>query len=143
MTINFPAARASDGQAVLSPGADPRANRETESSSTVARRRSALSPEGRRLRKLTDGELADEVGIFEARIDALKGEAIRREIRRAEGGDFRITLTPPGTSQRTDKPLLLHVMGITEAEYTARFCHPVQTGWRLTCTAHRKFEKAV
>ena len=99
MTINFPAARASDGQAVLSPGADPRANRETESSSTVARRRSALSPEGRRLRKLTDGELADEVATFEARIDALKAEAIRREIRRAEGGDFRITLTPPATSQ--------------------------------------------
>ena len=32
------------------------------------------------------------------------------------------------------------VMGITEAEYTARFCHPVQTGWRLTRTARRKFE---
>ena len=90
----------------------------------------------------TDGELADEVGTLEARIDALKAEAIRREIRRAEGEDFRITLTPPGTSQRTDKPLLLQVMGITEAEYTARFCHPVQTGWRLTCTARRKFETA-
>ena len=51
-------------------------------------------------------------------------------------------MTPPGTSQRTDKPLLLQVMGITEAEYTARFCHPVQTGWRLTCTARRKFETA-
>src|SRR5438309_4875657 len=60
---------------------ESRANRETESSSTVARRRSALSPEGRRLRKLTDGELADEVATFEARIDALKAEAIRREIR--------------------------------------------------------------
>ena len=140
MTIKLPPGCASDGEAVLSPGADPRANRETEPSSTTARRRSALSPEGRRLRKLTDGELADEVGTLEARIDALKAEAIRREIRRAEGADFRITLTPPGTSQRTDKPLLLQVMGITEAEYTARFCHPVQTGWRLTCTARRKFE---
>jgi hypothetical protein len=66
-------------------------------------------------------------------IDALKAEAIRCEIRRAEGEDFRITLTPPGISQRTDKPLLLWVLGIAEAEYTARFCHPVQTGWRLTC----------
>jgi hypothetical protein len=27
------------------------------------------------------GELADEVGTFEVRIDALKAEAIRREIR--------------------------------------------------------------
>jgi hypothetical protein len=43
---------------------------------------------------------------------------------------------------RTDKPLLLQVLGITEAEYTARFCHPVQTGWRLTCTPRRKFEVA-
>ena len=84
MTIELPPDRASDGQAVLSPGADPRANRGTEPSSTIARRRSALSLEGRRLRKLTDGELADEVGTFEARIDALKAEAIRREIRRAE-----------------------------------------------------------
>jgi hypothetical protein len=96
MTIKLPPVRASDGQAVLSPAADPRANRETEPSSTISRRRSGLSLEGRRLRKLTDGELADEVGTLEARIDALKAEAIRREIRRAEGEDFRITLTPPG-----------------------------------------------
>jgi hypothetical protein len=142
MMIELTPGRARDGQAVLRPGADPRANREPEPSSTVARRRSALSLEGRRLRKLTDGELADQIGTFEARIDALKAEAIRREIRRAEGADFRITLTPPGTSQRTDKPLLLQVMGITEAEDNARFCHPVQTGWRLTCTACRKFAAA-
>jgi hypothetical protein len=87
------------------------------------------------MRKLTAGELDDEVGALEVRIDALKAEAIRREIRRAEGEDFKITLTPPGTSQRTDNPLLLRVLGITEDEYTARFCHPVQTGWRLTCSS--------
>jgi hypothetical protein len=45
---------------------------------------------------------------------------------------------PPGTSQRTDKPLLLKVLGITAAEYTARFTYPVHTGWRLTCTSLRK-----
>ena len=84
MTIKLPPGCASDGEAVLSPGADPRANRETEPSSTTARRRSALSLEGRRLRKLTGGELADEVGTLEARIDALKAEAIRREIGRRE-----------------------------------------------------------
>jgi hypothetical protein len=39
-------------------------------------------------------------------------------------------LTPPGTAQRTDKPLLLRCSGSP-----ARFCHPVHTGWRLTCTA--------
>jgi hypothetical protein len=60
---------------------------------------------------------ADEVGTLEARIDTLKAEAIRREIRRAEGEDFRITLTPPGISQRTDKPLLLRVLGASRATH--------------------------
>jgi hypothetical protein len=59
------------------------------------------------LRKLSPGDLADEIGVLEARIDALKGEAIRRELHRAEGQAFKITLTPPGTSQRTDKAVLL------------------------------------
>jgi hypothetical protein len=68
----------------------------------------------------------------------LRDQALARG--RAEGEDFRITLTPPGTSQRTDKPLLLQVLGISEAEYTARFCHPVQSGWRLTCTRPPRIE---
>jgi hypothetical protein len=101
-----------------------------------------MDPEAKRLRKLTDGALADEVGALKASIAALEEEAIRRGFRRAVGEHFKITLTPPGTSQRTDKPLLLRVLGITENEYTARFCHPVQTGWRLTCNAIRKFATA-
>jgi hypothetical protein len=101
-----------------------------------------LDPETKRLRKLTDGALADEVGTLKASIAALEEEAIRRGLRRAEGEDFKITLTPPGTSQRTDKPLLLRVLGITEDEYTARFCHLVKIGWRLTCSAIRKFATA-
>jgi hypothetical protein len=32
------------------------------------------------------------------------------------------------------------VLGITATEYATRFCNTVQTGWRLTCTALRKFE---
>jgi hypothetical protein len=36
---------------------------------------------------------------------------------------------------------LLKVLGITAAEYTARFC-PVHTGWRLTCTAISKLATA-
>ena len=99
-------------------------------------------PEAKRLRKLSPGDLADEIGVLEARIDALKAEAIRRELHRAEGQAFKITLTPPGTSQRTDKPLLLKVLGITAAEYASRFTYPVQTGWRLTCTALRKVAAA-
>jgi hypothetical protein len=97
-----------------------------------------LDPEAKRLRKVSAGELADEIGALEARVEALKAEAIRRDLRRAEGDAYRIVLTPPGTSQRTDKPLLLKVLGITAAEYTARFCNPVHTGWRMTCTALRK-----
>jgi hypothetical protein len=103
---------------------------------------SKLDPEIKRLHKLSDGALADEVGTLKARITALEEEAIRRGLRRAEGADFKITLTPPSTSMRTDKPLLLKVLGITEDEYTARFCRPVQNGWRMTCTALRKFATA-
>jgi hypothetical protein len=59
-----------------------------------------LDAEAKPLLKLTDGALADEVGGLEARIAALKSEAIRRNLHRAEGEALRITLTPPGTSQR-------------------------------------------
>src|SRR5271169_345997 len=74
-----------------------------------------LDPEAKRLRNISLGELADAIGAIEARLDVLKAEAIRRELHRAEGEAYRIVLTPPGTSQRTDKPLLLKVFGITAA----------------------------
>jgi hypothetical protein len=45
---------------------------------------------------------AADPAVLEARIAAPKLEAIRRDLRRAEGEDFRITLTPPGISQRID-----------------------------------------
>jgi hypothetical protein len=105
-------------------------------------KRPALDPETARLRKLAAGALADEIGGLEARIDALKAEAIRRDLRRAQGADFRIALSPPGISQRTDKRELLRVMGITADEFAARFCNEVPTGWRLTCTPLRKTETA-
>jgi hypothetical protein len=35
---------------------------------------------------------------------------------------------------------LLEVLGISAAEYAARFCYPVPTGWRLTCTRLRRSE---
>jgi hypothetical protein len=44
-----------------------------------------LDLETKRLRKLSDGELADEVGTLEARHDALKAEAIRRELKPPAG----------------------------------------------------------
>jgi hypothetical protein len=101
-----------------------------------------LDPEAKRLRNISPGDLADAIGALEARVEVLKAEAIRRDLRRVEGEAYRIVLTPPGTGQRADKALLLRVLGITAAEYTARFCHPVHTGWRLTCTALRKFATA-
>jgi hypothetical protein len=51
----------------------------------------------------------------------------------------RSTLTPPGTQQRTDKPLLLQVLGITAAEYTARFCYSVQTASLLEAVTAAAF----
>ena len=58
----------------------------------------------------------------------------RRDLHRTEGTLFRITLTPPGTQQRTDKPLLLRALGISADEFATRFCRTVNTSWRLTCT---------
>jgi hypothetical protein len=44
----------------------------------------ALDPEIKRLRKLTDGGLADEAGSLKARLEVIKDEAIRRGLKRAE-----------------------------------------------------------
>ena len=101
-----------------------------------------LDPEVKRLRALSPAALADEIGAHQAAIEALKTEAIRRDLRRFEGAAFRIVLSPPSTSQRTDKAKLLEVLGITAAEFTSRFTHTVRTGWRLTCTALRKHDLA-
>ena len=60
----------------------------------------------------------------------------------AEGEAWRITLTPPGVSQRSDKKLVLKALGIDDDEFTKRFCRPVHTGWRMTCNALRKIAVA-
>ena len=96
-----------------------------------------LDPQTKRLRALSPAALADEIGDHQTAIAALKAEAIRRELHRIEGASYRIVLTPPGTSQRTDKKKLLAVLGITAAQFTSRFTNTVQTGWRLTCTPLR------
>ena len=66
----------------------------------------------------------------------------RRDLHRTEGTLFRITLTPPGTQQRTDKPLLLRALGISADEFATRFCCTVHTSWRLTCTPLRELAAA-
>jgi hypothetical protein len=100
-----------------------------------------LDPEAKRLRALSPAALADAIGDHQTAIEALKAEAIRRGHLRVEGTAYRIVLSPPGTSQRTDKTKLLEVLGITAAEFTSRFTHTVQTGWRLTCTPLKKLQQ--
>jgi hypothetical protein len=102
-----------------------------------------ISPEAARRRKLSNGQLADEIGALQHEIEELKTEAIRRELSRAEGLDYRIVLSPPGEQQRTDKSKLLEVMGISASEFAARFCYPIHTGWRLTCTRLRRAAAAL
>ena len=101
-----------------------------------------LDPETRRLRKLSPGALADEALALKTRIEAIKDEAIRRGLKTAEGESGRITLSPPGSQDRTERALLLEVLGITEAEFAARFCRTVQTDWRLTIKPRRQFRQA-
>ena len=101
-----------------------------------------LDPEVKRLRKLAPGELADEAFVLKARIDAIKDEAIRRGLKTAEGQAGRITLSPPGTQERSDRALLLQVLGIAESEFISRFCRQVKTDWRLTINPRRVFRAA-
>ncbi len=97
----------------------------------------ALDPEVKRLRKLSPAELADEAGAAKAKTEAIKDEAIRRGLRRAEGEVWKLALSPPGESNRTDKARLLQVLGISEAEFVSRFTSVTHTDWRMTCTAKK------
>lgn len=90
-----------------------------------------LDPEAKRLRKLKPGELADEALALKKRIDSIREEAIRRGVTRAEGLAGRITLTPPGKQERSDRDPLLQVLGISAAEFVSRFCHTVETDWQM------------
>jgi hypothetical protein len=80
--------------------------------------------------------------VLKSRIEAIKTEAIRRGLKTAEGQAGRITLSPPGTQDRSDRDLLLTVLGITETEFISRFCRQVKTDWRLTINPRRAFRAA-
>ncbi len=97
----------------------------------------SLDPEVRRLRKLSPGALADEAGGLKARTEAIKDEAIRRGLTKAEGQFWKLALTPPAISNRTDKSRLLAVLGISESEYVTRFTSPTRTDWVMRCTARK------
>ena len=97
-----------------------------------------LDPEIKRLRKLSPAALADEAGALKAKTEAIKDEAIRRGLHKAEGQFWKLALTPPGQSNRTDKSRLLAVLGISESEYVTRFTSPAQTDWVMRCTARKR-----
>jgi hypothetical protein len=59
-----------------------------------------LDPEAKRLRNISSGELADAIGALEARVEVLKAEAIRRELHRAEGENYRFRLAPALPSRK-------------------------------------------
>jgi hypothetical protein len=98
-------------------------------------------PEVKRLRALTNGELADAVGAVKAeiaehenRLETYKAEAVRRDLREADGALFHVTLTPPGTSVRIDSKLLRQVMGDPFADH---FSRAVSTDWMMRCSARK------
>lgn len=101
-----------------------------------------LDPEAKRLRNLDAAQLADEAFIAKSRIEAIKLEAVRRNLRVAQGEAGRIALSPPGQQERSDRALLLQALGIGEGEFTARFCHQVKTDWRLTISARKQISGA-
>ena len=67
----------------------------------------------------------------------MEDEAIRRGLKKAEGQFWKLALTPPGQSNRTDKSRLLAVLGISEIDYIARYTSPVHTDWVMRCTARK------
>jgi hypothetical protein len=87
------------------------------------------------------GPLADEAGALKAKTEAIKDEAIRRGLKKAEGEFWKLALSPPGESNRTDKSRLLAVPGVSEIEYIARYTSPIHTDWVMKCTA-RKIPRA-
>jgi hypothetical protein len=100
-----------------------------------------LDPEVKRLRKLSPAALADEAGALKAKTEAIKDEAIRRGLKKA-GQFWKLALTPPGQSNRTDKSRLLMFLGMSESEYVMRFTSPTQTDWVMRCTARKLLRTA-
>jgi hypothetical protein len=87
----------------------------------------ASDPEEKRLRRLTPGELADEAGAHKTALARIKDEAIRREPRRAEGIQFKMSLSPPSRGMRLDRAALEAEIGTA---VIARFSYETDTDWR-------------
>ena len=59
---------------------------------------------------------------------------MRRELRRAEGNLFRLSLTPPGRQTRLDRARLEADHG---AEFLAPYLYETDTDWVMRCSARR------
>ncbi len=59
---------------------------------------------------------------------------MRRDLRRAEGAVFRLTLSPPGRQTRLDRARLEAGYG---AALIACYCYEIDTDWVMRCTARR------
>lgn len=93
-----------------------------------------MDSEIKRLRKLSPGELADEAGQLKAALGRIKDEAIRRELTRAEGNLYRLTLSPPGRQTRLDRTRLEADKG---AGFLAPYLYEADTDWVMRCVARR------
>ncbi len=100
-----------------------------------------LDPELKRLHKLSPGELADAVGGVKAAIAALdeqldgyKAEAVRRDLREADGTLFRLALSPPTTQARLNSYMLRQVFGDAFVDH---FSRPVEIDWVMRCSARK------
>jgi len=87
-----------------------------------------------RLDEMTPGQLADAAGVLKAALSDIKGEAIRRDLRRAEGNKFRLTLSPPSRQMRLDRARLEEHHG---HELLAPFLYEADTDWVMRCSARR------
>ena len=86
------------------------------------------------LRSLSPGELADQAGKLKAALGQIRDEAIRRELNRAEGNLFRLTLSPPGRQTRFDRK---RFEGDNGTAVLAPYFYEEDTSWVMRVVARR------
>jgi hypothetical protein len=86
------------------------------------------------LRLMSPGQLADAAGKLKATLADIKDEAIRRELRRAEGTAYRLTLSEPGRQTRLDRARLEQDHG---HDLVAPYLYEEDTSWVMRVTARK------
>ena len=71
---------------------------------------------------------------MKAALGNIKDEAVRRELRRAEGNLFRLSLSPPGRQTRLDRTRLEAEQG---ADFLAPYLYEEDTSWVMRVNARR------